>query len=82
MRRQPLTEMAVRLAIEIALAEALKASRASPSNIFWLHALRCPGCGRHVAGLAITASSEAPRPKYVIATIANGEVIPRTLRRH
>lgn len=82
MRQPVLSELGIRLAIDIALQEAMMLSRESPHHIFWLHAVKCPGCRKHAIALAITCNVEGPRPKYVLATVMNGQIVPRNSRRH
>lgn len=73
--------MMVRVAVDLAMRAAVAESKLEPHKLFWLHAVRCPGCHRHSAALSLTTSDHS-KPKYVLATIVNGEVIPRMARRH
>jgi hypothetical protein len=83
MRTVSLTKMDLmrRVSIELALIEAVQISRQHPEKVYWLHAVPCPLCHRHAAAICCSTSrgSVMPgqHPKYVMATIVNGEVIPR-----
>jgi hypothetical protein len=72
-----------RVILPMAIGLAREMSKAEPHRTFWIVGVKCPGCGRHLAGFAMFSSSEGPRPKkYVIATIAGGEIVGRNTRRH
>lgn len=71
--------VAARMTVALAVQSAVAASRDDPAKMFWLHAIRCPGCHRHAVALGLS-TNDVPRPKYVLYTIVNGEVIPRGLR--
>jgi hypothetical protein len=74
---------------KVVLPQAVKMvsdlSRSEPHKMFWIVALRCPGCRRHIVGFTVFDSGRSPnRPlKYVVATVHDGVVIGRTqMRRH
>lgn len=84
--RDKQAEMNMRVAVHIALGEMVRISRATPANVFYLHAIPCPGCHRHAAALAMSFNEfpflTGEKPKYILATVVNGEVIGRNQRRH
>lgn len=80
MRTDPLGLLS-KMQLDAAIRQAVALSSVEPHKIFWLHAIRCPGCHRHAVAIAITMNTE-PKPKYVLATVVNGQVIPRNIVRH
>jgi hypothetical protein len=73
--------LVARMQIDAALRQAVTLSSLEPHRVYWLHAIKCPGCGRHSVAIAITMNTN-PKPKYVLATVTNGQVIPRNMLRH
>lgn len=66
--------------ISVAVERVRQHSIDEPHRVFWIHAIPCQ-CKRHAVALAATDNGN-PRPKYVVATVANGEVIPKLSQRH
>lgn len=70
----------IRLFTDISVEEVRALSRSEPHKTFYVYAVPCPGCHRHIVAMGCSID-EKPK-KYVVATIANGVVIGRTTRRH